>query len=77
MAKSKKNYTHQVIYSENNHLVVTTPKGWAREHQSVFPDFDFKNDNVPRTSRIEKHLASLKFKKAVSKELVIYYKFKE
>ena len=58
MAKSKKNFTHQVVYSENNHIVVTAPKGWAREHKTFFKN-SFVGKDVPRTTKIEKALREL------------------
>jgi len=53
MAKSKQNFTHQVIYSEKHHIIVTTPKGWARENRNYFSNYSFVDDNVPRTKEIE------------------------
>lgn len=76
MARSKPNYTHQVVYSENHHIVVTTPKGWARENRSYFKH-SFIGDDVPRTSAIEKQLEKLKYTKVQTPEMIIYYEFKK
>ncbi|MCE7864287.1 MAG: hypothetical protein DYG99_12175 [Bacteroidetes bacterium CHB5] len=75
MAKSKQNFTHQVVYSEKHHIVVTTPKGWARENRSHFKQ-SFNGDDVPRTREIEKQLEKIKFKRAQTAEMIIYYEFK-
>ena len=76
MAKSKKNFTHQVVYSENNHIVVTATKGWAREHKTFFKN-SFVGKDVPRTTKIEKALSQAGFSHAVSPEMIIYYEFKK
>lgn len=74
MAKKKKNYTHQVIYADSGRLIITTPRGWARDNQNHFPDF-FHNNKVPRTERVNKKLDELGFKTSTSAELVIHHKF--
>lgn len=75
MAKSKQNFTHQVVYSEKHHIIVTTPKGWARENRAYF-SHSFNGDDVPRTKEIEEQLEKLGFKNATSAEMVIFYEFK-
>ena len=50
-----KNRNHYVIYFENNQLRQTTPKEWARIHESEFPKYDFKIV-MPTTDEISAHL---------------------
>ncbi len=76
MAKSKQNFTHQVIYSEKHHIIVPTPKGWARENRNYFSNYSFVDDNVPRTKEIEEQLDKLNFTKAITAEMVVYHEFK-
>lgn len=75
MAGLKTYYTHQVIYADSGRVIITTPKGWARDHQEAFPKFTFAGDDVPRTSAINKYLDSIGFKTTTSVELIIHYKF--
>lgn len=47
------NYTHQVVYSENHHIVVTTPKGWARENRSYFKHTNSRSElTTPASAHI-------------------------
>lgn len=49
------NRKHYVIFFENEELIQTTPKDWAREHEDEFPNFNF-NEKMPTTDQISAHL---------------------
>ena len=74
MPTSKKNFTHQVVYSNRHKIIVTTPKGWARENKEHF-DESFDDDDVPRTSKIGKVLVAQGFTRKETAEMVVYHKF--
>jgi hypothetical protein len=77
MAKSKKNFSHRVIFTDQHKVVVTTPKGWAREHKAPFPNYTFVGRDVPKTKEIEEHLSSMGFKYEANTEMMIYYDFRK
>jgi hypothetical protein len=57
----------------NGKILTKTLKDWARENQSEFPKFTFKNNtsDIPTTQAIEKHLLQeLNFKRVVEGKIV-------
>ena len=52
------NYKYFIKLFANGKLVSKTLKNWARENQTEFPKFTFKNNtsDIPTTHAIEKHL---------------------
>jgi hypothetical protein len=59
-------------------LVLTTPKGWAREHPEKFTGFTFIEKDVPKTPSIAKKMAEkFGFKRETTSELIVLYKFEE
>jgi hypothetical protein len=57
----------------NGEILTKTLKDWARENQSEFPKFGFKNNtsDIPTTHAIEKHLLKeLNFKRVVEGKIV-------
>jgi len=49
------NRKHYVIYFENEILIETTPKDWAREHPEDFPEYNFE-EKMPTSDKISAHL---------------------
>lgn len=78
MPKSKANFTYKVIYSEKHHIVLTTPKGWARENKEKFPTFTFVKKDVPKTPAIAKRMTDeFGFSKKETPELMVLYRFEQ
>jgi len=52
------NHKYFIKLIVNGKLVTKTLKNWARENQTEFPKFGFKNNtsDIPTTHEIEKHL---------------------
>jgi hypothetical protein len=69
--KSKDRWTHTVVYSKDGRIIVTTPRGFARDNRSLF------NNSVPRTAVINRKLDELDFKTATSAEMKIHFKFED
>jgi hypothetical protein len=68
---------HFVLFNNNGVISATTPKDWARGHQSNFPDHDFfSSDTTPTVEVIEDFLTTkLKFNKIENNEIVICYQY--
>ena len=49
---NRKNF---VIYFENDQLIYSTTKDWARQHDEEFPNFNF-DVKMPTTDEISIHL---------------------
>jgi len=69
--KSKDRWTHTVVYSKDGQIIVTTPRGYARDNLALF------NNQLPRTSAINETLDQLGFQTATSAEMKIHFKFKD
>ena len=75
--KKRINKKHLVIFNNNGVISATTPKDWARAHQSLFEGYEFTDsDNTPIVDLIEKQLVKLGFKKVDNYEVVILYDYK-
>ncbi len=56
---------HFVIYFEDTEQMTTTPREWARQNQSCFPNFNFSDSdtsNTPSTDTVARHLLRTGFK---------------
>ena len=49
------NRKHYVIYFENDTLIETTPKEWARANPELFSEYNFSNQ-MPTTDAISAYL---------------------
>lgn len=74
---SRKNKKHIIILNNNGVITATTPKNWARGHQSFFEKYDFSNsDNTPTINEIENFLVNNRnFSRIENQEIVILYPF--
>jgi hypothetical protein len=78
MPRSKSNYTYRVVYSKDFQIVITTPKGWARENRSFFPGYTFVDDDTtPDIIAIGRKLLKNGFAKQTTPEQIIYNRFVE
>jgi len=51
----RSNKKHFIIFNNGGVISATTPKDWARAHQSFFPKKNFSDsDNTPTVDVIEK-----------------------
>jgi hypothetical protein len=65
------NRRHYVIYFDDELLIETTPKDWARENENLFPDYNFDVE-MPTSNKIESYLVAEKgFTRIESKNRVI------
>lgn len=74
---SRKNKKHIIILNNNGVITATSPKNWARGHQSLFEKYDFSNsDNTPTINEIENFLVNNRnFSRIENQEIVILYPF--
>lgn len=72
------NKKHFIIFNNCGVISSTTPKDWARAHQSYFPNKDFSDsNNTPTVKEIENYLTQqLNFTKLSNDEIVVYYDYK-
>ena len=74
-AKGKRvNKKHFIIYNNGGVVSTTTPKDWARGHQTLFPNYNFIN-RTPTVAVIESYLAANGFTEVYNKEIVIFYQY--
>lgn len=70
------NRKHIIIYYENNRLIETTPRNWARLNQGYFPNYTFLNSNsTPVSEAVNNVLVNqLGFTRIENEEKVICFK---
>jgi hypothetical protein len=71
------NKKHFVIFNNGGMISATTPKDWARAHQSHFPKKDFTTSKkTPTVNQIEDFLINkLNFRIIENAEIVICYEY--
>jgi hypothetical protein len=75
----RSNKKHFIIFNNGGVISATTPKDWARAHQTLFPENSFDDsDSTPTVDIIERYLiAQLNYSRVENDEIVICYPFKE
>ena len=68
---------HTIYFDENNNLIHTTPKEWARANRDCFGKYNFlNNENTPVTETINRFLIENRgFNRIESATRVICIKF--
>jgi hypothetical protein len=70
------NKKHFVLFNNGGVISATTPKDWARAHQTLFDGYDFSDsENTPIVDIIEKKLTTFGFSEIKNSEIVIYYQY--
>lgn len=67
---------HFLIYHEQNKLITTTPRKWARKNKHYFPNHSFtdKQNNHPITDEIVSYLENnFSFKTVSDNTIAIHY----
>ncbi len=75
--RKRVNKKHFVLFNNGGIISATTPKNWARAHQTLFDGYDFSDsENTPIVDIIEEKLTKLGFSEINNNEIVIYYQYK-
>ena len=71
------NKKHFIIFNNGGIISATTPKDWARAHQSYFPNKDFSNSHsTPTVEEIENYLIQERaFTRLINDEIVVCYEY--